>query len=308
MTLLEQIEHKELINNTLNEIVSIINEERGISDVVSNLTFRIKNTIINAIKNSKSLPINYDEVTFKKGILEEFSFNNKNITIKQIYYSFATNEILNKFPYKIPSSNCKKLTNNSYILNITIVTINGNFILTNVMETIQHELEHIWETSNMQHSYKNMNLYEYSNQLLKEQNEYKKAIGIILYLSQKWEQRAYANGVYQYLINHKYPEHSRLNIKETQLYGGLINLKKSVKLLQSMTEPYQHPFARSVLIILKNNFDIQFEQLIDIGKKTIENIIRILGRTLSKVEDNLSKKEKGEVLFPNYNFINKRFN
>ena len=46
MTLLEQIEHKELINNTLNEIVSIINEERGISDVVSNLTFRIKNTII----------------------------------------------------------------------------------------------------------------------------------------------------------------------------------------------------------------------------------------------------------------------
>ena len=70
-----------------------------------------------------------------------------------------------------------------------------------------------------------------------------------------------------------------------------------------MTEPYQHPFARSVLIILKNNFGIQFEQLIDIGKKTIENIIRILGRTLSKVEDDLSKKEKGEVLFPNYNFI-----
>ena len=55
--------------------------------------------------------------------------------------------------------------------------------------------------------------------------------------------------------------------------------------------------------MLKNNFCIQFEQLIDIGKKTIENIIRILGRTLSKVEDDLSKKEKGEVLFPNYNFI-----
>lgn len=66
MTLLEQIEPKEFINNTLNEIISIINEERGISDVVSNLTFRIKNTIINAIKNSKSLPINYDEVIFKK--------------------------------------------------------------------------------------------------------------------------------------------------------------------------------------------------------------------------------------------------
>ena len=37
-------------------------------------------------------------------------------------------------------------------------------------------------------------------------------------------------------------------------------------------------------------------------------IIRILGRTLSKVEDDLSKKEKVEVEFPNYDFINKRFN
>lgn len=303
MTLLEEIEHKELTDNILNEIVNILNEERGISNIVSNLTFQIKDKIIKAIKNSKSLPINYDEVTFKKGLLEEFNFNNKNITIKWAYYSFATSEILNNFPYKIPTSNCNKITNDSYILNITIVAINGNFILTNVMETIQHELEHTWKTSNMQHSYKNMDLYEYGNQLLKEQNEYKKAIGVILYLSQKWEQRAYANGVYQYLMNHKYPEHSRLNIKETQLYGELINLKKSVKLIEALKDPYQHPFVRSVLNNLKNNFDIHYEQFIKIGKRDITNIIRILGRTLSKVEDDLSKKEKGEIMFPNYNFI-----
>lgn len=35
---------------------------------------------------------------------------------------------------------------------------------------------------------------------------------------------------------------------------------------------------------------IQHQQLIEIGEKTINNIIRILGRTLSKVEDDLSKK------------------
>ena len=45
------------------------------------------------------------------------------------------------------------------------------------------------------------------------------------------------------------------------------------------------------------------EQLIKIGKRAITNIIRILGRTLSKVEDDLSKQEKGEIMFPNYNFI-----
>lgn len=226
MNLIEQIEHDELVENTLCEIINVLNEERGISDIVSNLSFKIKDNIINAIENTKSQPINYNEVTFKKGSLEEFNFNNKNITINWSYYSFASNDILNKFPYRIPSSNCNKASNNSYILNIIIVAINGKFVLTTTMETIQHELEHIWETSNIQNSYKNMSLYEYGNQLLKEQNEYKKSIGIILYLSQKWDQRAYANGVYQYLINHKQPEHSRLNIKDTQLYGGLINLKK----------------------------------------------------------------------------------
>lgn len=48
---------------------------------------------------------------------------------------------------------------------------------------------------------------------------------------------------------------------------------------------------------------IQHQQLIEIGEKTINNIIRILDRTLSKVEDDLFKKEKVEVSFPNYNFI-----
>ena len=248
---------------------------------------------------------------------------------KEFYKNRCNNKLIKELPYPLDEFDpfCVKLINDILDETKAKLVLYSDWRFTNNIETIfdnvgfKHKIYDItpygmgkcrgYEIKEWLDKHTDITNYviiDDDSDMLKEQNEYKKAIGIILYLSQKWEQRAYANGVYQYLINHKYPEHSRLNIKETQLYGGLINLKKSVKLLQSMTEPYQHPFARSVLIILKNNFGIQFEQLIDIGKKTIENIIRILGRTLSKVEYDLSKKEKGEVEFPNYDFINKRFN
>ena len=304
MNIYEFVINKQNENNILNEVISILNEERGISDVVSNLTFEIKNEIIKNINNSKSLPFNYDQVTYKKGELNEFTFNNVKIIVKWQYYSFASIDILNRFPSsKLPISYCKKITNNYYELNLCIAAINGQFQIVRILETIQHELEHIWETSNKGTSYKNMDLYIYGKTLMNNPNEYKRSVGIILYLSQNWEQRAFSNGVYQYLINHKYPENSFINIKETQLYGGLIQLKQSIKILKEITDPYQHPFIHTELNQLKNNFNITFDKLIQIGEKAINNIIRILGRTLSKVEDDLEKKEKGEILFPNYNFI-----
>ena len=53
----------------------------------------------------------------------------------------------------------------------------------------------------------------------------------------------------------------------------------------------------------KDSEIIQYEQIITIGEKAIDNIVRILGRTLSKAENDLSKKENGEILFPNHNYI-----
>lgn len=104
-------------------------------------------------------------------------------------------------------------------------------------------------------------------------------------------------------MNHPIPNLTRENIKDTQLYNALIILKEDVKKLKNINNAEQHPLLKSTLLDLKSDFSIQFSQLIEMGEKTINNIIRILGRTLSKVEDDLSKKEKGEVLFPNYNFI-----
>lgn len=303
-SLIERIEHKELIEKTINEIVIVLNEERTIPNEILNVINDIKYQLNELIKNSLSLPYNKDYVTFKKG---QFDINifNKSVKIIWEYYSFINKELKDKTFIKNKSGQLRK-TINGYEINITIKAINGKIDFARTLETIQHEFEHLWETLHMKTSYKDMNVYKVAEQLMNDNyNEYNQSIGRILYLSKKWEQRAFANGVYQYLMNHDIPAMTRENIKETQLYCALIKLKEDVKKLKNVGENYnQHPLLRSTLNDLKKDFGIQFVQLIEIGEKAINNIIRILGRTLSKVEDDLNKKENGKVMFPNYNFIN----
>lgn len=307
MTLLEQIQHQQLIENTLYEIVNIVNEERGISSEVRNKVNDVKYQLINSIKNCQSLPYNKDFITFKKGNFDTVIFD-RPITINWEYYSFINEDLKNKTYIKDCSGQLHQIIN-GYEINLIIKAVQDKIDFSRTLETLQHEFEHLWERIHLMTSYKGMNVYKVSTQLMNDHyNEYNQSVGRILYLSKKWEQRAYANGVYQYLINHPIPNLTRENIKDTQLYNALIILKEDVKKLKNINNAEQHPLLKSTLLDLKSDFGIQFPQLIEIGEKTINNIIRILGRTLSKVEDDLSKKEKGEVLFPNYNFINKRFN
>ena len=219
------------------------------------------------------------------------------------YYSFISEYLKNKVFINNKSGQLRK-TIDGYEINITVRAVNGKIDFARTLEALQHEFEHFWERLHMGHPYKGMNLYKVADQLLCDTyNDYNQSIGRILYMSRKWEQRAYANGVYQYLMSHPVPNLTRENIKDTQLYRALIFLKKDVEKLKAVKEPSQHPFLRATLSKLRSDFGIQYEQIITIGEKAIDNIVRILGRTLSKAENDLSKKENGEILFPNHNYI-----
>lgn len=302
-SLIEQMKYKTLIEETLGEIENVIKEERSIPYEITNIVNDISYRLSNEVKNSPSLPYNRDFITFKKGQFDVNLFNRR-IKILWEYYSFLNNEIKNKTFIKDRSGQLRK-TIDGYEINVTIRAVNGKIDFARTLEALQHEFEHLWERLHRSNSpYKGMKLYNVANQMMNDSyNEYNRIIGRILYISKKWEQRAFANGVYQYLMNHTAPNLTRENIKETQLYCALIYLKKDVEKLKSINDYEQHPFLRATLAKLKSNFGIQYNQLIDIGEKAINNIVRILGRTLSKVEDDLSKNE-GEIMFPNYNYIN----
>ena len=98
MNLFEQIQHQQLIENTLYEIVNIVNEERGISSEVRNKVNDIKHQLINAIKNCQSSPYNKDFITFKKGNFDTVIFD-KPITINWEYYSFINEDFTLRTTY-----------------------------------------------------------------------------------------------------------------------------------------------------------------------------------------------------------------
>ena len=293
--LIEQIEHDEINNDIINRITKIINEERSIPFEITNIINDIKYRLNDEVKKSPSLPYNKNYITFKKGQFDVRIFNE---TVKIIweYYSFINEVLKNKLFINNKSGQLRK-TIDGYEINITVRAVNGKIDFASTLEALQHEFEHFWERLQMGHPYKGMNLYKVAAQLLCDTyNDYNQSIGKILYMPRKWEQRAYANGVYQYLISHPVPNLTRENIKDTQLYRALTFLKKDVEKLKAVKEPSQHPFLRATLSKLRSDFGIQYEQIITIGEKAIDNIVRILGRTLSKAENDLSKKENGEIL------------
>lgn len=89
-------------------------------------------------------------------------------------------------------------------------------------------------------------------------------------------------------MEHKFSELSWLDIRETSLFKKLVELKKSIALLQGLGKPYKEPSIANVLSNLKGIFGIDFNGLIKIGEKTSENIARILARSLLKAKEEVS--------------------
>ena len=297
--IVKTIEKEQLILEADSHILFSLNEERGIASEIQNVLMSIRLKTDEEVKNTQSLPYNKDFITYKKGKYELKVFN-KNITFEWEYYSFVNETLKNSVHVADTTGYIKKVTPDDYILHYVVKAVQGKIDYSRTLEVIQHELEHLWETLNFGKSYSDENVYTFAQKLMDDTtNSYNNAIGLILYLSRKWEQRAYANGVYSYLMNHKIRNLARENLKDTQLYRGLIQLKEAVNLIKTVGSNWQqHPYARITLLTLNNQYKISYDKLIKIGEEAIEHITKVLGRTLSKVEDDIKKETNENVMFP----------
>lgn len=301
--ILNDFEKSQLLTETDSHILFYLNEERGIASEIQNVLMTIRLKTDEEVKNTQSLPYNKDFITYKKGKYELKVFN-KNITFEWEYYSFVNETLKNSIHVADTTGYLKKITNNDYVLHYIVKAVQGKIDYSRTLEVIQHELEHLWETLNFGKSYSDENVYAFAQKLMNDTvNPYNNAIGLILYLSRKWEQRAYANGVYSYLMNHQVRNLTRVNLKDTQLYRGLIQLKEAVNLIKSIASNWQqHSYVKTTLMLLNNQYKISYNKLIQIGEQSIEHITKILGRTLSKVEDDIKKETNESTMFPYITF------
>lgn len=280
------------INETVDRILNSINEERGIARDV----FSATNEILEYVKKK------YPSVA--SGNFKIMIYN-KRVDVTWVVYNNSdrgkSQTIFNP--------------DGSIRVNYVFRAHDGVLDTAAAMESIQHELEHLWEKLHYGKPYKDQNLYQYGRELMNSDFVFDNIIGDILYLSRNWEQRAYYNGLYGYLINSRNNGKSELeNMKETQIFKGLTTLIDDVKLLKQAMNTYQDkPMAVVTVNKLHERFKLTLNDIVNIGEETIRRITREIYRTVHKaMEDNKENKSTGieiheRVNFDNRDYISKRY-
>lgn len=275
MELLEEIQQKHLLAEIDDGLTKSINEELGIASNVIYATNNLYNRLKEVISKSQSLPFNSDYVVFKKGITE-YKDNYINLYVNWNYYNYLNQHSFEKYYRGLNAS----YTPYNNTLNVNLIATNGTLFEDRIKETIQHELEHYYENKKRNYvPYKQKTDYRNGNRLMSSNNQLEKSIGTILYMSCTFEQRAYANGLYQILMNSGKLRLFKDDVKNSQLYKGLIAVKNSIVMLNSTDGGEING------IIEKIGYNKR--KLLDIADETVDGINRIIGRTFVKAQNDL---------------------
>ena len=162
---------------TENQLKEILNEELGIAKLVSDYSRELKYILYNHINSSNEGEFDFKDI---KIIYKVYNFNTEEEYFDWIYNN--TDNIINGYSF------------NNKTLYLTILKIKDNFDVRALDETIQHELEHYYQTKMAGKDFsseKYQNLYKY----IDDYNDYIKYISLIEYFN-NIEIDAFINGAY----------------------------------------------------------------------------------------------------------------
>ena len=118
--------------------------------------------------------------------------------------------------------------------------------------------------------------------------DYEGIIASIMYINHKFEQRAFGNGAYQYMMkSNDYNNNFDNVIKDTQLFKWLTQIKNDYTFIKNT--PQKHPLLKAAL----KPYNITYDKLLKITEETIGDLIKMLGRIKSKALDDY--REQNEI-------------
>lgn len=200
-------------NNTfdgtfMNEYGLFVNESLGISDIVNRLVYDISCEIVNKYNNKE-----YKSQNTKSGIEVKIidGVYTSSDRVKKVYYKVTVFDFKDKSDF-IKNSDSLDIDGGKsfYMLNrissiyINTYAINGKIKKLLLMNTLQHELEHVFQYS-MSNSgvIKGKAQKDYLASITTINNDIntidaESAVSNIIYYSNRFEQEGFANGLYAY--------------------------------------------------------------------------------------------------------------
>lgn len=195
---IKDVLNENVISKALTETIDLfINEELGIADDVAKATNDIKKLILTDLKNAQKRQVS--EGVWERSNTVTCNLFGMNVSIEYIHYNFRDYDTYYSNADEFYFGGESSFTNKRIFLKI--LSISGEIQENTFGDTIQHEVEHLYQAS-MQNKplLQNNSLYDKARDD-KSRNEWRFKLKQIVYYTRNEEQDAFVNGLYAQLIS-----------------------------------------------------------------------------------------------------------
>ena len=273
-------------------IQEIITEELGISNKVSLLTLRIKNTISNDFAKNKNnenfyynLPIPNIGYIKVYGNTFDIQFENDKLIV-MVFIVDKSNEYHGIYIKKYFS----EYKSSKKQINLYLTSANGKIDWNLNNNTLQHEVEHYFQSYMKGKPLATMKEIEKYNKFIdmyQNGDMYQKIIGGIYYFYTKVEQNAIMNGLYREIMEiNKFSYIS----KPIEIVQNNNHFKMIAELKSLFTEIENDEMMRDFIIEELEKINKTYKSFERIAKRTFSEYIKKFARTIRKAKKDLEKK------------------
>ena len=286
--------------NTTNFFYNLLTEEMGIIRNVQHDAEVIGLKIRNAIKTTKSVPVNMDLTSLKIGeFYQEVTISpdkHKNVNKKQIkiewqYFNFYDKETFLKYFGNVGKTKYNIVTNT---LSVSFFSING-IIDEEILEGgIAHELTHNFQNQNrtmpLLPNEKVKKVYRNSDKNINSQIGLFKYIGIVIYLTYSFEQDAYLNAAYNYIMQKCGENNEFLYIySQTEAYNSLHRMRNCLDLIEKALN--DNDIKEKINQHCIKEYHISLEKIHKNGEKAYKRYARKLARMCGQAIKDVENKQ-----------------
>ena len=291
------------INEAIIEILNEeINEEMSIAGEVTVMVEEIYDILSDELKKESITYTIPQNTIYREGNFN-YECNGIELSIQWTAYNRPNGYRKPNIPVSYASFNPA-----NKIINIMVNAEDGKIDIKSLRQSLQHELSHAFENFKRHEvPYRRIDRYKKAYQILTDGNNKGRinleiAVAMVIYISYKFEQNAFYNGAYQYLMQQG-DDYSLIYdfdelVANTKLFTWIGDLTFALHYIE------RHESKMRDIYDAIEPYGLQYPQLLKMGKISLFNLKKLIKRLKKKVEKDYREKYRIHESIEPFDFAN----